>query len=760
MCTEYSLLLSRPFLSPIISYKNKLTSRLKLITNDFVGINISKQIIDRYFKGFMLFINLQYAQRGIFQLKHSLSARTVYQFTLVFMTVMTFVLMPISNGQAAQPAGPGFELVQKSYAVGISSVVAITETRLASPLAIQVLNNGKPAPGERIDFIISDTPSGAKGTRLFTKQAVTDKEGISRCGFFVGSKGGKYLVTAYFNGSVRKAKPLNIRIQAMTSTWVMFLIFGLLGGLGLFLYGMNIASDNLQRVAGEQMRVLIAKLTRTRISAVLVGTAASGVLQSSSAATVMLVGFVSAGMMTLTQAIGVTIGSKVGVTITVQVIAFDISKYSLLVVGLGAIGIIFGGKKEKVKQISAIILGFGLIFFGLSIMSGSMKPLRGMPEVAALMITFSKNAALAMIAGVAVTAVIQSAAAMVAVCFVLASQGLLPLSAAIPLSIGGAVGTCATALLASLGSNKDGKRVAIAHLVFSVSAALVMYPFLGPFTDFTIWFTSLIGSESIIRQIANGFMLFSIITAIIFIPLIGVIEMITRRIIPASKKEEPFGPRYISETALQVPLMALSLAQKEVERMTEIFGDSLKQSIPALIDNDREKLGQLISESHKIDTLENAIRPFLARLSQKGLSRSDAALERTLIYITDHLKNAGRVLRRDILKTGVKLADSDKNLSSQGKSEIIDFHQKIVNKYQSVMETIHTHDRELAEQVLQLSFKETLLERKLRDSHLERLHAGKTKTMGSSADHLTILAGLNAIRENLDNTAREILQEL
>ncbi|MFH1436540.1 MAG: Na/Pi symporter [Pseudomonadota bacterium] len=654
----------------------------------------------------------------------------------------------------------GFHLVQQSYSTGMSSIVSITGTKVDSPIAVQVLENGKPAAGARVDFMLTDAPSGAAGAELSADHAVTDRKGVASVEFTAGDKEGSYVVTALLDGSLQKAAPLQTHIQAMSGAWALFLVFGLLGGLGLFLYGMNIASDNLQRAFGQQMRVLIGKLTRNRVSALLVGMAASGVLQSSSAATVMLVGFVSAGMMTLTQAIGVTMGTKVGVTITVQVIAFDISRYSLLVVGLGALLVMFAGRKERLKQIGAILLGFGLIFFGLSIMSGAMKPLRGMPEVAALMITFKDSALLALLAGTAVTAVIQSSTAIVAICFVLASQGLLSLEAAIPLAMGGAVGTCTTALLASLGSNRDGKRVAVAHLIFSTAAALAMYPFLGPLTELTRWFTGLMGTDSIIRQIANGFMLFSAITSLVFLPFIRPIEWLTRKIIPASKEEEPFGPKFINEAALQVPLMALDQAQKEVERMAGLFGQCLGAAVPAILDGNREELKRLAAETEKLDVLESAIRPFLTRLAQKGLSEADAGRERAMVYITENFEGAGHLLAREVLETGDLLASRKYKFTEQGADELRSYHEKLMKKFERVLAAVRDRDRAGAEEVLQLSFKEGQLERRLRDSHLNRLNTGATGTVEMSADKLTILGGLNAIRVKLDGVAEEILQEL
>ena len=637
--------------------------------------------------------------------------------------------------------------------------MGITSRKSDAAVTVRVLRDGKPAPGQSIDFLVTSAPAKAKGTALSASRAVSDDEGLARVELTLGDKDGTYLVSSYLHGSV-EVEPVVTQVRAMEPFWVGFLIFGLLGGLGLFLYGMGLAGDHLQKAAGEQMRVLIKKLTRNRVMAVLVGTVASGVLQSSSAATVMLVGFVSGGMMTLTQAIGVTIGAKVGVTITAQLLAFNISKFALAIVGAGAILIIAAGKRQKMMHIGSIILGFGLIFFGLSVMSGAMRPLRGMPEFASLLITFGESPGLAIIVGTAFTAIIQSAVATVGMSMALAAQGLLPLEGAIPLAIGASIGTCTTALLASLGASRDGKRVAWAHLIFSVACALIFWPLIGPFADLVRTVTAWMGSDSVGREIANGFMLFSVFSAILFLPLIAPLERLVVKLLPESDEEKPFGPEHINEAALTVPVMALEQAQMEVVRMAGILGEHLRAAGPAILAGDQAEIDRLIAADDKLDILEKAIRPFLARVAQKGLAEEAAARERALIYITADLEGAGDLLSKEVLHAGAKLAAARHTFSEEGAKDISTFHEKMLAKFDRVEKAIEEGDRALAERVLQLSFKERQLERRLRNAHLERLHAGGDVTVASSADHLTVLAGLASVGVKLDAVAEEILQEM
>ncbi len=653
---------------------------------------------------------------------------------------------------------PAWQVKQKSYAAGLSAMVGITGRQMPEQIAVQVLRQGKPVAGQTVEFRITATPNKAKGTKLSASRVVTDAKGMAKVKLTVGDAEGQYVVSAFLQGSVTAAKPVVTKVSALTPMWIMFLVIGLLGGLGLFLYGMTLAGDHLQAAFGEQMRVLINKLARNRFTGVLFGTMASAVLQSSSAATVMLVGFVSATMMTLTQAIAVTMGTKIGVTITAQLIAFNISKYALAIVGTGVVIMLAAGKKEKMKHVGAILLGFGLLFFGLATMSGAMKPLRGVPEFAGILLQVGSSVGLGILIGMLFTAIIQSSAATVAICMALAVQGLLPLETALPIAVGSTVGTCATALLASLGTNRDGKRVAVSHLIFAVSAALVSWPVMGPFCDVTRWVTDLMGSTSPARAIANGYMLFAIVTALLFLPLVSTIEWLTRKILPTSKEEVVFGPKYLNEASLTMPVLALDQAQKELERMAGIFNASVKSSIPAILDAQKEKIDELMGEEDKINILERAIRPYLSQVARRGLSEDATRRERLLIYITEHYEEAGDQLAKQLLQSGADLVESGDKIPEDGAADLRRFHEKIVTKSETILEALISSDRVAAERVIQLSFKETQLARKLREAQLDRMHS--EESVKSSREMLAILAGLVALGGKLNEIADELIREV
>jgi len=652
----------------------------------------------------------------------------------------------------------GWEIKQRSYAPGLSAMVGITGRQMSEHIVVQVNRDGKPAPGQAVDFQLTSTPSKAKGSKLSATRVVTDKKGRARIKLTVGDKEGEYVVSAYLHGSVTTARPVVTKVSALTPMWIMFLVIGLLGGLGLFLYGMTLAGDHLQAAFGEQMRVLISKLARNRFTGVIFGTFASAVLQSSSAATVMLVGFVSATLMTLTQAISVTMGTKIGVTITAQLIAFNISKYALLIVGVGVVVMLAAGRKEKLKHVGAILLGFGLLFFGLATMSGAMSPLRAVPEFAGILLKVGSSVGLGILIGMLFTAIIQSSGATVAICMALATQGLLPLETALPIAVGSMVGTCATALLASLSTNRNGKRVAVAHLIFSVSAALAVWPFMGPFCTMTRWVTDLMGSTSPARAIANGFMLFAIITALLFLPFVGVIELITRKLLPTSKEEVIFGPKYLNDASLTVPVVALDQAQMELERMAGIFNASVKSSVPAILDADKAKIDELMGEEEKLNTLERAIRPYLAKVARRGLPEDATRRERMLIYITEHYEEAGDQLAKQLLQSGADMLERKGEMPAEAAADLRLFHEKIVTKSERILEALHTGDRTLAERAIQLSFKEHQLARRLREAQLDRMHSGET--VKANRELLAILAGLVALGGKLNEIADELIREV
>lgn len=684
---------------------------------------------------------------------------------LAFFGVAFFASRSFGSGGEVVESAPEVSLEETPLALrdlslppGLKHLTGVTGTRLDRSLTVEVLRFGKPAAGEKVSFRVISSPSGAKGEELSKTEVVSDEEGRATVEFVVGSKGGEYVVGAYHDGRL-EVEPARIRIKAKSSGWVFFLLIGLLGGLGIFLMGMDLAGDGLKNVAGDKMRGILSVLTSNRFFGLVVGALVTGILQSSSVTTVMLVGFVSATMMNLTQAIGVMMGAKIGTTITAQIVAFNVSEYSLLFVAIG-FGLKMAGWNRKVKQLGDVVLGFGFLFFGLGVMSTAMKPLRTVPAFTELLLDLADQPLLAIFIAIAFTAVVQSSSATIGLVIALCAGGLLTLEAALPLAWGAHVGTCATALLSSLGTGREGKQVAVSHLIYSVLTVIVAFPFLPFFVDGAREMTNWMGSESVARQLANGHTLFTVVSGLLFMAVVPQLAWLTRKVVPDTAGEPPFGPKYLSDQALAVPVLALEQAQRETLRMAGIARRMLERSMGALVAPSEEETAVLKSEDDKLDILERSIRPFLAEVARAGLPPEMSAHEHAFIYMVQDLESIGDVLSKEVAGAVFKLADRKQAFSAEGLAELRRYHEKLVEKFLRVEKCIETLDRNIAEQIVQLGFKEKIFERGLREAHLERLHAGADQTVATSALHLSVLGNFRAVGDRLEAIAQTIMTEL
>ncbi|HSE96037.1 MAG TPA: Na/Pi cotransporter family protein, partial [Methylomirabilota bacterium] len=347
----------------------------------------------------------------------------------------------------------------------------------------------------------------------------------------------------------------------MTST----LLIILFGGMALLLYGMQLTGEGLQRAAGARLRQILTHLVRNRFTALLTGAGVTALIQSSTATTVMLIGFVQAGLLTLHQAMGIILGADIGTTFTVQLLAFRIYDYALLLVGLGFVAWFFL-KRRLVRDLGQAVLGFGLIFLGLKLMIDGMAPLKDSTLVAQVLLAFAESPILGIAAGAVFSAVVHSSAATIGLAIALAGHGLLPLAAAVPLVLGANIGTCATALAASLGSTTEAKRVGVAHIGFKLLGAVVVLPILEPFVTLTAW-----TAADPARQIANAHTLFNVAISLLFLPFQDPAARLITALVPDRPEEEArFRTRYLDERFADQPSLAIGQATREALRMADI----------------------------------------------------------------------------------------------------------------------------------------------------------------------------------------------
>lgn len=429
------------------------------------------------------------------------------------------------------------------------------------------------------------------------------------------------------------------------------IIFGLLGGLAVFIYGMNMMSECLQKAAGEKMKSILALLTKNPVLGVIAGALTTAVLQSSSATTVMAIGFVSAGLMSLPQAISIIFGANIGTTMTAQIIAFKISDYIYIIIFIGFI-ISFIAKSEKVKSIGQTIFAFGLLFLGIETMGDVMKPLASSPVFTDLIERVAHIPVLGVFVGTLMTLVVQSSSATIAVLQNFASQpgpdgvtSMLGLAGAIPILLGDNIGTTITALLASIGQTKDAKRTAVAHCIFNISGCLLFIWFAKPFAVL-IQHISPKGPEIevISRQIANAHTLFNITMTLIWVCLINVMVKIVMTLIPDGKAVDmnPAKPVFLDDKIISQPAAALQLVAKEILRVSEMVKVVVADTITIVKTEDLNELEPLQEKGVQIKKLTDQITEYLASLFSAGtMTEQQAAQTASLMYILSDVERMG-----------------------------------------------------------------------------------------------------------------------
>lgn len=462
------------------------------------------------------------------------------------------------------------------------------------------------------------------------------------------------------------------------------LIFGLLGGLALFLYGMGQMADSLKVVAGDRMKSILARLTRNRVTGVLTGAFVTAVIQSSSVTTVLVVGFISAGLMTLTQSVGVILGADIGTTITAQIIAFNIKEYSLLLVAAGFL-VMFVARRDTTRHYGTAIMGLGLVFLGMGIMGEAMRPLRSWQPFLDIMAGL-ENPWLGILVGAVFTALVQSSSATVGIIIVLGSQGLVSLPAGVALLLGANIGTTVTALLAAIGRPREAQRSAVIHLIFKVVGVLI-WVFL---IDQLIWLAvqvspghaDLVGSARLAaetpRQIANAHTLFNVMNTLLFLPLANVFVWLVRRLLP-DRPEDAGGVRikYLDEGLIRTPAFALDRARLEMLHMGDQVRAMLNDILPATLAGDREELASFAGRDDEVDALHGEIVTYLGRVSQESLTESQTEELLKLMEATNDLENIGDIIETNMVSLGNSRLDDGVQVSAATAGVLEEFHEVV-----------------------------------------------------------------------------------
>ena len=516
----------------------------------------------------------------------------------------------------------------------------------------------------------------------------------------------------------------------------MQIVFGLLGGLAVFIYGMNLMSESLQKAAGEKMKSILALLTKNRIMGVIAGALVTAVLQSSSATTVMAIGFVSAGLMSLPQAISIIFGANIGTTMTAQIIAFKITDYIYAFIFIGFI-LTFVCKSERIKSIGQTIFAFGLLFLGIETMGDVMKPLASSPVFTDLIGKVSGIPVLGLLLGTAMTLVVQSSSATIAVLQNFAAQpgvdgvtSILGLVGAIPILLGDNIGTTITALLASLGQSRDAKRTAIAHTIFNLSGSLVFIWFVKPYAAL-IQAISPKGPEVevISRQIANAHTLFNLTMTVVWVCLLGLMVKIVMRLIPDVKeaKVNPLQPAFLDKKVIGQPTAALMLVAKEVLHCSGMVKNMLKDLAGLSKSEDPALVGKIKEQGQTLHSLMEAINDYLAELFSAGvLTELQATQTAKLMHVCGDVERMGE-LAADLTDVIAGKMELKYSFSEEAMEDLRKSLNQISKMYGDAMRALEQGEPEEPEKLIRRREKVMDLDINMRKAHMDRVNKGKCK---------------------------------
>ncbi len=529
-------------------------------------------------------------------------------------------------------------------------------------------------------------------------------------------------------------------------SWGM-LIIGLLGGLALFIYGMEKMSAGLKKTAGNQMRTILAALTHNQVLGLTVGAFVTMVIQSSSATTVMLVSFVQAGLMSFTQCLGVILGADIGTTVTAQLIAFKLTDYALLMVFLGASMRMFA-RTERMRDIGEIILGFGILFYGMKLMSDTMRPLRSYP---AFIDTLKglENPLLGLLVGTLMTALIQSSSAFTGILIVLAQQNLITLEAGIPMIFGANIGTCITAGLASIGTNREAKRVALAHVLFKVAGVLLFIFWIPAFADLIRTLGARF-SAGTARDIANAHTVFNVSIGFLFLPATGLFNRLISVLLPERPSDPAFEltTHHLDESQVFNPPIAIELARAEIARVARLLGRMQRAIIiPFFSAEERQDeffpslslLEGIEMRERKINFLQQEIKTFLLKVGQQPLTQNQSDEIYGMISIVKDMESLGDLIHRNMVPLIPKKHALENDFSDEGREELMIYHEKVCSQLFLLQEAFAERNSDKAREIVLRERKYLDLESQYRVRHLQRLLCERCESLETHEVHMELM---------------------
>ena len=529
----------------------------------------------------------------------------------------------------------------------------------------------------------------------------------------------------------------------------------LLGGLALFLFGMELMTESMKKVAGNKLKDILAKMTTNRFAGVMTGAGVTAVVQSSSVTTVVVVGFVTAGLMNLSQAVGVIFGANIGTTITAQIVAFKITKYALWMIFIGFMMNILA-KDIKLKSWGMTLLGLGLVFFGMGVMSDAMKPLRSFQPFLDLM-TSMENPLLGILVATAFTGLIQSSSATTSLVIVMASQGLITLPAGIALAFGANIGTCVTALLACIGKPRVAVQAAVAHLLFNVIGVLVWVGFIEQLGDAVTAFSpaaaNLEGMAKLAaetpRQIANAHTIFNVANTLLMIPFVVPFTKLVQKLVPMKAEtvgeaaQAAYRPKFLDDGMLGTPPLALSMVRREAARMGAVVEEMLAGVPKGVHQGNVDFMTTIRDRDDQVDILYGEISRYLSRISRADLSKESADEAMTAMTTVTELENIGDIIETHLFHLAEVCSIRQVQLDEESTAVLNGFHELVVKALHSSV-VAYEHDRPDAAKLV-LKLESDVVD--AMDTLIQETHQ-KLLTGGLSADKMASFTLKSDILEN------------
>ena len=622
--------------------------------------------------------------------------------------------------------------------------------------------NNLPVSDTKISFLIAYNNS--LNNEESRQEVFTDEQGYAKTKILLDKKAGDNL-TVIVTADV-PCEAAYFTVSVLNSNWLFMMIAAILGGGALLLFGMFKINSAFQKIAGQNIRTILTKFTSTRLKGFFTGFLVTGINQSSTATLLLQITLTSAGLMTFFQAMAVTVGASVGSTVTGQLVAFKLVDYALMITAVGYF-ISFFSKKRKIIEFGEAIFGFGLLFFGMKLMSEAMLPITLNNE---LLETIAKidSPLFLIIFGIIFTIISQSSGATVGIIIVLASSGILSLLQGICICLGAQIGTCLTAIVASINQPRSGKRVMFWHLSYQILGVVLVYPFIAfifykgqlSWIYFVKFFTEkFVFSTDIARQIAMSHTLVTLFTAFIILPLIPLLHKFFMFIYPDSAAEQTFGTVFIDEKYVTDTDKALTLSKEEIERLSEIVSEVVKDSINTLKTKHEIVIDKVKYKCLQISHLTDEIIPYITKIAQNKLTSEQAQNETTLLYIVADFEQIADIINRNIIYIANEKLTRNLKFSDEGLKDLKYLHNLVLTNCSKIVDTFIKYDKTLAAELSYDINKLTSVIHELKTKHIARLHAGLKESIETSSLHLDVLDQYMKINETLLDIAVNIIED-